>query len=79
MIPATPAAEQKVQNALAKIESAQRLLGDACAELSPVVGAAGDWKRVGALYDRVHEEWRKLAYDAHNGWRLDSEAKNEVR
>jgi hypothetical protein len=52
-------AERKVRTALDLIESAQRQLGRACAELSPVIGGIGPWGRVGKLYDRVHAEWHR--------------------
>lgn len=55
-------AERRVQRALALVEQAQHTLEAACQELSPVIGAALDWERVGKLAERVHNAWRKLAY-----------------
>jgi hypothetical protein len=53
-------AERKVRAALANIEAAQRLLGKACEELCPIIGAVGPWGRVGKLYDKVHAEWHRV-------------------
>lgn len=65
------AAELRVQDALKKIESAQHLLEAACADLSAVIGAIPDWKRSMKLADRVHDLWRKLAYNTRAKWKLD--------
>lgn len=54
------AADAKVQAALELIEEAQRNLGRACQELCPIIGGAGQWKRVSASYDRVHAEWYRV-------------------
>jgi hypothetical protein len=56
----------RVQVAMRKIETAQGLLGEACAALSPVCYGNPAQVRVGKLYDRVHAEWyrvRKLLDD----------------
>ena len=53
-------AQRKVRAALESIEAAQRLLGRACEELSPIIGAVGPWGRVGKLYDKVHAEWHRV-------------------
>jgi hypothetical protein len=56
-------ADAHVARALDRIEEAQRELGRACAELSSIIGGAGQWKRIRALYDRVHAEWYRV-----HGW-----------
>lgn len=73
---ATPDEELAARIALAleQIEAAQRLLGAAAANLSPIIGAASIWEATGKLYDRVHNHWRRLAYNTHRGWRLDGMA-----
>jgi hypothetical protein len=53
-------AQRKVRAALDHIEAAQRLLGSACEELCPIIGAAPAWGRVGKLYDKVHAEWHRV-------------------
>ena len=53
-------ADANVARALAHIEAAQCELGRACQELSPIIGGAPQWKRVSALYDRVHTEWYRI-------------------
>lgn len=53
-------AQRKVRAALVSIEAAQRLLGKACEELSPIIGGAPAWGRVGKLYDKVHAEWHRV-------------------
>src|SRR5690349_4917513 len=60
---AVAGAREKVEDALKKIEAAQRLLGDACGDLSAIVGAAPHWSRVGKLYDRTKDAWHKLNRD----------------
>lgn len=71
----TPAARRKIQLALKELESAQRALGNACEELSPIVGLSDDWERVGKLYDTVKAEWHRI--NALEGpFRLDSEDKS---
>jgi hypothetical protein len=53
-------AERKVRAALDHLEAAQRELGRACEELSPIIGAVTPWGRAGKLYDRIHAEWHRL-------------------
>jgi aminoglycoside phosphotransferase (APT) family kinase protein len=53
-------ADAKVLRALEHIEEAQRELGCACQELCPIIGGVSQWKRVRALYDRVHAEWYRV-------------------
>lgn len=70
----TPAAQQKIRQALNEIEKAQLALGRACEALSPVVGMVKEWERVGKLYDKVNAEWHRL--NRQDGpFRLDSEPK----
>jgi hypothetical protein len=68
----TPAAEEKKHRALGHLEAAQRELGYALENLSPVVGLVKEWERVGKLYGTVNALWHRL-----NGlagpFRLDSE------
>jgi transposase InsO family protein len=45
---------------MALAERAQRLLGEALAELSPIVGGMVEWKRLGKLYEALHAQWYRL-------------------
>jgi hypothetical protein len=66
------ATDEKVAAALDHIEEAQRELGRACQELCPIIGGASQWKRVRALYDRVHDEWHRVhAWAEKHRGRLD--------
>ncbi len=58
-----------------KIEAAQRLLGDACGDLSSVLGLCPEWERVGKLYDKVHAEWHRVNLKVEGGFDLDSDSK----
>lgn len=72
----TPAAAFQIEKALDRIERAQVELNAACAELSPLVGLIPEWKRVGALADRVKVQWHRLENIRRKrkpGVRLDSE------
>ena len=53
----------RVREAMALVEEAQRNLELACQRLSPIIGGAGQWRKVGALYDRVRAQWYTL-----DGW-----------
>lgn len=53
-------AHDRVKRAMAKIEAAQNLLGDACAELSSVCWMAPEHAFVGKLYDKVHAGWYRV-------------------
>ncbi len=65
-------ADAKVRAALDHIEEAQQELGRACQELCPIIGGASQWKRVRALYDRVHDEWHRVhAWAEKRRGRLD--------
>jgi hypothetical protein len=50
----------RVERAMALAESAQRLLGEALAELSPIVGGMVEWERLSKLYEAVHGQWYRL-------------------
>jgi hypothetical protein len=54
------AAAARVKAALDLIQEAQGLLGQAAAALCPVVGMVPEWRKVGALYDRVHAAWYQV-------------------
>jgi hypothetical protein len=51
------AAEARVEAALASLENAQRLIEQAAQALSAVNGLGAEWRRVGALHDRVRRAW----------------------
>ncbi len=51
------AAELRLEEALASIEQAQRLIDRAGAGLCSVRGMAKEWKQLGALYDKVKSTW----------------------
>ena len=51
------AAEMRLEEALASIEEAQRLIDRAGAGLCSVRGMAKEWKQLGALYERVKSTW----------------------
>jgi hypothetical protein len=51
------AAEMRLEEALASIEEAQRLIDRAGAGLSSVRGMSQEWKRLGALYESVKATW----------------------
>lgn len=69
-------AERKIRKALEKIEMAQRLLSDACAELCPIDGFVREWDHVGNLYDKVKAGWHKVNNRLNGGkFDLDSDAK----
>jgi hypothetical protein len=53
-------AEERVQYALEQIEGAQRLLGAAATNLSPVIGLVREHQRTMALYDLVHRFWHRI-------------------
>ena len=50
-------AEMRLEEALASIEEAQRLIDRAGADLCSVRGMAKEWKQLGALYDKVKSTW----------------------
>lgn len=70
----TPAAQEKVDEALEKIEAAQVLLMEASQSLSPVIGMVKEWTLVGKEYDRVKALWYKVR-NIDGKFRLDSEPK----
>jgi hypothetical protein len=51
------AAEMRLEEALASIEEAQRLIDRAGAGLSSLQGMEREWKQLGALYDKVKAAW----------------------
>jgi hypothetical protein len=51
------AAEMRLEEALAAIEEAQRLIDRAGAGLSSVEGMGREWKQLGALYGKVKAAW----------------------
>lgn len=53
-------ARERVLRAMQKIEQAQALLGEACAELSGCLWMAPEWTAVGKMYDRVHALWYRV-------------------
>jgi hypothetical protein len=53
-------AQAKARKALDKIEAAQGLLADACAELSSLKWAFREWKKVGDHYDKTKALWHKV-------------------
>lgn len=63
-------AELRAREALARIEKAQVLLDDACAQLSSLVGAAPQWRRAGQLADQAKALWQRIN-DRHWGYTLD--------
>jgi hypothetical protein len=72
-------AERRVARALELVERAQHTLERACEELSPVIGALPDWQRIGKLADRVHDAWRRLAYEKPTGgYGLDEMGRREL-
>lgn len=48
---------QRLASALDKIQRAQNLLGDACSDLSPIVGGVKTWQRLGRLFDGAKLLW----------------------
>ncbi|MGH9317087.1 MAG: hypothetical protein ACRD1P_08275 [Thermoanaerobaculia bacterium] len=50
-------AEMRLEEALASIEEAQRLIDRAGAGLCSVRGMAKEWKQLGVLYDKVKATW----------------------
>lgn len=54
------AAEARVEAALACLEDAQRLIDQAAQALSAVNGLGSEWRRLGALHDRVRRAWYDL-------------------
>lgn len=56
-------AREQYQKALKLIEQAQNKLTEACQQLSPLIGACGQWEDCGRMQTEVHELWRRLAYD----------------
>jgi hypothetical protein len=51
------AADIRVRVALRSIEEAQQLMDQAVQALCSVKGMVDEWKRVGAVYDRVKGAW----------------------
>lgn len=67
-------AELRARAALVHIENAQRELGEACQNLSSIIGAIPDCNAVNKLYDRVHTQWHRLnkRLEKYRGrWQLD--------
>ena len=52
--------EQEMARALDELQRAQNGLARACAALSPILGAAPDWRAVSALHDRVKAAWHRV-------------------
>jgi hypothetical protein len=50
----------RVERAMELAERAQHLLGEALAELSPIIGGMVEWKRLSRLYDGLHAQWYRL-------------------
>lgn len=71
--PGTPGVELRVQKALELVESAQRDLSRAQAELSPIAGAASMWYRAGRLSETCRSFWYALSKKNRGTWRLDVE------
>ena len=55
-------AKKKYDRALELIERAQNLLADACAELSPLIGAVDQFELVSKHHDSTKQLWRTIAY-----------------
>lgn len=73
-------AREKFNKALALIEKAQHLLGEASSELSPLIGAVDAWELVGKHYDLIHGLWRSVAYNTPQArLDLDEDAKRRLR
>lgn len=53
-------AQAKAQKALHLIEQAQTILGLACQELCPIVGACKQWEMVGKHYDKTKALWHRV-------------------
>jgi hypothetical protein len=51
---------ERVLIALQTIEDAQRLLLEACQQLSPIQGFAKEWSEVGARVDDVKKTWHQV-------------------
>ncbi|MGC4117000.1 MAG: hypothetical protein QM765_21040 [Myxococcales bacterium] len=68
-------AKLHVQRAMQKIEAAQNLLGEACRELSPIVGGIQQWRAVGKLADQAHARWYKVRDLLSRGVDLDDMTK----
>ena len=66
-------AEARIRRALELIESAQGQLGEACAELSAVVGGSAMWSATSKLYDKVKAHWYRVEEFRRRGkFKLDS-------
>lgn len=52
---------EKIQEALAKIEEAQNLISAAAQDLSPIPGFAAEWHATCRLYERVKRHWYRVA------------------
>jgi len=57
--------DPRVENALEKVEEAQRLLDKAAQDLCSVDGYAAEWKATCELYQKVKEHWHEV--DARRG------------
>jgi hypothetical protein len=68
----TPAAQEKITEALKCIEDAQNRLDEACQHLCPIVGLVKEWERLGKLAERVNAEWH-LVNALSGPFRLDTE------
>ena len=55
-----PIAEQRIRKALALIQEAQNLVGQAAQQLCPVRGIGNLWNDTGKLHDRVKDHWYRV-------------------
>lgn len=58
-------AELQIDRALALVEQAQRLLGEAQQALCRVQGMVPEWKALGCLYDCVTRTWFRIRAKAN--------------
>lgn len=54
-------AGERIERALQKVERAQNLLGEAAAELSPIIGMVNLWKKACRLGDETQSYWHRLS------------------
>lgn len=60
--PNTPAAMERIEEALRRIEAAQTELGRACQALSSLRCGSAKYSKAQKLYDRVHRFWYEVKH-----------------
>lgn len=65
---------EKLRQALALVERAQRTLEEACVELCPILGFVGDWQESHRLAERVNAYWLRLNAHVEQAERGDAPA-----